>query len=93
MKQFNVSILRDISYFTKLNRVELFELCSKVINYTRTDLNEFGTVYECAYAIVDRNVNGHTVHLDVDNLRWIAYNNGSIIITGVINGYDYTERY
>lgn len=87
------NIMRDITYFTRLNRVELFELCSKVINYECTSANEFGTVYTCHSAIISRIVDGHTIHLDVTNLRWICYNNGSVIIDGTINDVNYTVRY
>lgn len=84
---------RDITSKTILDRVELFDACNELVNYTRCDCGEFGTVYECREAIIDRNINGRCIHLDISNLRWLCYDNGSIIIDGVINGVEYLERY
>lgn len=86
-------IKRDITSSTILDRVELFDIANEFISYTRCDCGEFGTVYECREAIIDRNINGRIIHLEVSNLRWMCYNSGAIIIDGTINGTEYIERF
>lgn len=76
-----------------MDRVELHKFCSEVIWYNRCYRGEVVDVYYCDYEIIDRKIGEKIVHAEVNNLTWMAFNNGAVIIHGIIDGIEYIERY